>query len=213
MLIAEELLLVASAPDGTGLGRSMELDCALGGALLIELVLDGHAELDGKVIRARAAPPAQRRLVEARDIVAARARRPKALVTRLRRGVRQRLLADLVGSGVLADEPYRWLGLIPLHRYPVIDARSRDEVLDRLRAAVLDGQRPSQRTAALAGMISAAKLEKRVFPDGNRREVRRRLREIAEGDWAAKAVRDAIAAIHAATTAAAVAATSATYSG
>lgn len=190
------------------------MECALEGALLVELVLDEHAELGGKVIRARpSSTPTAPRLVEARDIVAARPRRPKALVSRLRRAMRGRLLADLVSSGVLADQPYRWLGLITRHRYPVADADARDEVLGRLRAAVLQGQRPSPRTAALASMISAAKLERRVFADADRREVKRRLREIAEGDWAAKAVRDAIAAVHAAPTAAAVAASSAATSG
>jgi hypothetical protein len=153
------------------------------------------------------------RLSDARDVVAARPRRPKALVSRLRKGTRHRLLDDLVSSGVLSDERYRWLGFIPRHRYLVVDTEARDEVLGRLRAAVLDGQRPSPRTAALASMISAAKLERRVFPDADRRQVRRRLREITGGDWAAKAVRDAVDAIHAGTVGAAVAATSAATSG
>lgn len=215
LLIAEELLLLTVGPKDTGPARGTELDCALGGALLVELVLDGYVDLDGKVIRVSSAPPpTDPRLAEARDRVAAKPRRAKTLVKTLRRGIRRRLLGDLVRNGVLADEPHRWLGIIPRHRYPVADSGARDEALAPLRSAVLDGQQPSQRTAALASMIGAAKLERRVFPDADRRQVRRRLQEISQGDWAAKAVRDAITAIHAATAAAAsAAANSASYSG
>ncbi len=216
LLIAEELLLVTVGPNGKGPARGTEVDCALGGALLVELVLDGQVELDGKVVRRSQTPvpPSAPMLREAADGIAGRPRRPKAVVSRLRKGARRRVLAGLVSSGALADERYRWLGLITRRRYPVADAHTRDEVMGRLREAVLDGQPPSPRTAALASMVSAGKLERRVFPDADRRQVRRRLREIAEGEWAAKAVRDAIAAIHSATVAAAVAASSsATTSG
>jgi hypothetical protein len=215
MLIAEELLLVASAPDGTSRGKGTELECATGGALLIELVLGEYAELDGKVIRARdgVGAPADPILAEALAATTTTPRRPKVLVRRLSKGTRQRLLSSLVAAGVLADVQYRWLGLFTRHRYPVTAPDAREEVLGRLRAAVVDGQSPSPRTAALASMIGAAGLEKRVFPDADRRVVRRRLRELADGDWAAKAVRDAIAAIHAATVGAAVAASSAATSG
>jgi hypothetical protein len=58
-------------------------------------------------------------------------------------------------------------------------------------------------------MLSAAGLERRVFPQDDRKLVKRRLKEIAEGDWAADAVRKAIRAAHAATMAAVSAANSA----
>lgn len=211
-LIAEELLLLAYTPDGTVHGGAAELDCALGGALLVELVLGGHAELDEQWIMARggADPPSHPRLAEALNQVASTRRRPQAWVTRLSKGIRRRLLADLVSDGVLADEPYRWLGLVTRHRFPERVPGPRRDAVSRLGAAVLDGHRPDPRTAALAGMVAAAKLERRIFPEADRREVRRRLREIADEPWAADAVRKAIQQVHAATAAASMVASTST---
>ncbi len=66
LLIAEELLLLAYSPDGTAHGKGTELDCALGGSLLVELVLAGHAELVGSKVQAVGSrpPPDRRELVE-----------------------------------------------------------------------------------------------------------------------------------------------------
>jgi len=61
-------------------------------------------------------------------------------------------------------------------------------------------------------MIAAAGLERRVFPQDDRKLVKRRLKEIAEGDAVADAVRKTIRAAHAATMAAVSAATTAAAS-
>lgn len=213
LLLAEELLLVAYRPDGTARGKSVELDCALGGALLLELVLDGHLELDGKLIKAdQGGRPSHPRLREAYERIAAKPGKPQAWVGRLAKGTRRRLLDDLVEAGVLDDVTYKWLGVFTRHRFPTGRPELRQGVLERLRAVVLDGRPPDQRTAGLATLIGAAGLERRLFPDADHRAVRRRLKEIAEAPWAADAVRKAIDAIHAATIAAAVAASTAASS-
>jgi hypothetical protein len=207
LLLAEELLLLAYGPDGTARGKSVELDCALGGALLVELVLDGHVELSGKLIRAKhGTPPPHPRLAEAYTRIAGRPRSPQAWVGRLAKGTRRRLLHDLVEAGVLSDVSYRWLGMFPRHRFPLNDPAAREGPLRRLREAVLDGQPPCPRTAGLATVIGAAGLDRRIFPGEDHRAVSRRLREISEVPWAGEAVRRAIEAVHAATVAAAVAA-------
>ncbi|WP_051343230.1 GOLPH3/VPS74 family protein [Pseudonocardia spinosispora] len=219
LLIAQELLLVAYREDGTAWGKSTELECALGGALLVELALAGNVELVGSQVMAAgtAAPPVHPELADALTRVAAKPRRPKAWVQRLAKGARRRLLADLVEQGVLTEERYRLLGLLPARRYPPVDAGPKREIESRLRAVLVAGQRPDQRTAALASMLSAARLERRVLPDEDHRLVKQRLREIAESDWLgpySEAVRKAVQAAHAATAAAASAAsTSAASSG
>ena len=215
LLISEELVLLALRPDGSLAGQDLHLKHALGGALLTELVLDGHAELEGNVVvPAEGHPrPTHPVLAQALDEVATRRRhRPKAWVSRLARSARRDLLAGLVEAGILTEERHRVLGILPRSRHPLAEPAARDEPLGRLRAAVLDGATPEPRTAALAGMVSAAGLDRAVFPDADRRAVRRRLKEIAEGDWAAKAVRQAIAAVRAATLAAVTAANTAASS-
>ncbi|HEY4007366.1 MAG TPA: GPP34 family phosphoprotein [Pseudonocardia sp.] len=200
-LIAEELLLIAYRRDGAaGVGRT-ELDLALGGALLVELALAGNVEPTGRTVVAvgQRPPPSDPRLAEALADIAARPRSPKSQVRRLAKGTRARLLAGLVAEGVLTELPRR---MLRARRYPLADPRPRQEIERRLRAAVFDGGQPDERTAALAGLVRAGRLERRVFPDDDRRELRRRLAEISEGDWAAEAVRKAIRAAQAATAAA-----------
>jgi hypothetical protein len=214
LLIAEELLLVAYREDGTAHGKGSELDIALGGALLVELALAGNVELTDKdVIAAGQLPvPTEPELAAALTAIATKPRRPKSWVQRLAKGARRRLLDDLVARGVLAEEEYRRLGVFAARRYPATDPAAREEIEGRLRAAVVDGELPDERTAALASMIAAAGLERRVFPDDDRKLVKRRLKEIADGDAVAEAVRRTIRAAHAATMAAVTAASTAAAS-
>ena len=209
LLIAEELLLVAYREDGTAHGKGSELDLALGGALLVELALAGNVELtDSDVVASGQRPvPTEPELAAALTAIATKPRRPKAWVQRLAKGVRRRLLDDLVARGVLTEREYRRLGVFAARAYPAADPAPRQEIEGRLRAAVVDGELPDERTAALASMIAAAGLERRVFPEDDRKLVKRRLKEIAEGDVVAAAVRRTIQAAHAATMAAVTAAT------
>ncbi|HEY2205194.1 MAG TPA: GPP34 family phosphoprotein [Pseudonocardia sp.] len=208
-LIAEELLLLAYSPDGVARGKGIELDMAVGGALLSELAGEGHLELrDGRLEVTGIRPgPAHPVLREVLAQVAKRPRRPKSTVTRVARGARHRLLACLVEAGVLADEPRRVLLVFPGHKYPLVDPRPRDAAAARLRAAVDNvDPTPDARTAALAGLLEASRLYRRVFPDDDRRVVQRRLRELGAADFAPEAVRAAIKAARAARAAASSAA-------
>jgi Golgi phosphoprotein 3 (GPP34) len=207
-LIAEQLLLLAYRPDGTARGKGMELDMALGGALLTELALGGYVEVDDARVTAHGGRscPEHPALAAALAEIEATPRRAKACVAKLAKGARRRLLAALVERGVLRAEARRVLGVFPGRRFPVADPKPREEALARLRASVVDGAEPDERTAALAGLIQAAGLARRVFPDDDQRAVKARLREIAEGDWAAEAVRKAVRAARAATAAASSAA-------
>ncbi|WP_299538941.1 GPP34 family phosphoprotein [uncultured Streptomyces sp.] len=56
------------------------------------------------------------------------------------------------------------------------------------------------RTAALVALLHGAKLRKPAFPDGDARAVESRMAELAEGQWAAPAVRRVIDAARTALT-------------
>lgn len=202
-LIAEQLLLLAYRPDGTARGKGTELDMGLGGALLAELAVDGHVEVGEKEVRVNRgrSRPEHPVLAAALAEIEVKALRPRACVLKLARGARREVLAALVGRGVLTEESRRVFGVFPGRRFPVADPAPREEALGRLRAAVIEGAEPDQRTAALAGLVQAAGLARRVFPDDDQRAVKARLKEIAEGDRAAEAVRRAIRAARAATAA------------
>ena len=96
------------------------------------------------------------------------------------------------------------LGLFPRKRWPSVDATHEQEVRRALTAALVQGVEPDERTGALIALLSAIdKAHKVVDHEGlSASDVRKRAKEISEGAWAAKAVRDAIAAATAAIAAA-----------
>jgi hypothetical protein len=100
------------------------------------------------------------------------------------------------------------LGLFPTRRLPAQDVTHEATVRSRILAA-LSGTTPDERTAALIALLSALHAVTTVFEVPDKRAARRRAKEIAEGQWAATAVRKAVEAVYAATAAATMPATTA----
>jgi hypothetical protein len=84
------------------------------------------------------------------------------------------------------------------------------EARQRMRTAVNGTGSVDPPTAALCGLVSAMRWERRAFPDLPRRQVKARLKEIRQGEWAAEAVKKAIDEVQAAVGAAIVASMAAT---
>jgi hypothetical protein len=211
-LIAEDLLLLLLDDEKGTLTGSAYPQAALGGAVLTELALTGAVTVgektgvwhSAKVLATPGAEPGDAVLRAAYDVVAERPRSAQDLVTRIGKGLREQLAERLVARGVLERQESRALGLIPRTRWPALDMQREDEVRRRLTAALVQGAQPEERTAALIALLAALdKAHKVVDHEGlPAKDVRRRAREIAEGAWAATAVRDAINASIAAVTAA-----------
>ncbi|TDE55628.1 GPP34 family phosphoprotein [Nonomuraea mesophila] len=207
--IAEEFLLLAYRDDkGTPLIDSTRLDSALAGALLAELAVAGRLELSDKKVTVTDPSPLGDAELDAtltRIASETKARKPAWWVQRLKTGkLRMRLLTKLAESGVLAEERGRALGIFPVTRWPEAHPGVEADVRERA-SAVLAGATPDARTAVLIAITHAAKLDRKVFPEADRR----RIKEISEGAWTADAVAKTIAAINAATMAAISAATTA----
>jgi hypothetical protein len=216
-LIAEDLLLLLLDDEkGTVVGTSF-LPTALGGAVLVELALDGAVTAEEKhsawrSARVHAEPgtaPADDVLRRALAVVAEKDRAADDLVQRLGKGLKEELAERLVRRGILERHEQKVLGLIPRTRWPSIDTSHEQEVRRALTAALVEGAEPDHRTAGLIALLSAIdRAHKVVDHEGlSARAVKQRAKEIAEGDWAAKAVKDAITATIAAVTAVAAAAT------
>ncbi|MDF5752988.1 GPP34 family phosphoprotein [Spongiactinospora sp. TRM90649] len=208
--IAEELLLLAyREADGKPLVSSTELDAGVGGALLAELALSGRLDLgDKKITAADPAPTGDPELDDALALIAARDRpqKPEWWINRLRpHDRRKRLLGRLAERGALTEEKIKILGLFPATRYPERDPGMETEIRDRLWST-LTGADPDERTAVLIAILRACKLDRKVFPEADKK----RVKEIAEGDWAGTAVARTIASINAAVAAGVAAAAAAT---
>jgi len=218
VLIAEDLLLLL-LDDESGAPQSNFMQLALGGALLVELAMDGCVDVgtggrwrSAKVSVIDGAPaPVDPLLAAGLALVGEKERTAQSLVDLLGKDVQRPLADRLVERGILERRDSRVLGLFPRHRWPTVNATHEDELRRSLAAALVAGQSPDQWTAALVALLLAVdRVDKSVEHGGLKsRDVKRRAKEIAEGNWAAQGVRDAVAAATAATTAAIVAATSA----
>jgi hypothetical protein len=213
--VAENLLLVSLDPE-SGKVRlpSMASDAALGGAVLIDLVLLGRLELVGSGRKARVAV-ADRTPVDDPDLQIAFERVwqrghqvPKSIVTRLGRKQRKAVLATLERKGLVRDAQRRFLGF-PLERYELVDVARRDDLVARLRQVLLHDQPADQVTGPLVGLLLAADQLGLVVEKRERKAAKARAKVVAEGDWASEGVRraiqDAQAAMNAAMTATIVA--------
>jgi len=220
MRLADELLLLAYSDEGTPQLSQYSLDLGLGGAVLLELALAERFDVrDGKIVVVDPSPVGDPVLDEALIRVAGdkKGRSPRDWVQKLSEHLRERLLDNLVGVGVLAREKNRVLGIFPRTRYPAahgVVAPAEAEARQRLLAA-LDGADPVPvRTAALAALVQAVGLAGKVFPGRSGRDVEKRIAAmteaaLADGRWAAGGVRKAIEEVQAGVMVAVVAATTA----
>lgn len=215
LLLAEELALLAYDDETGKPGMNVYLPYGLGGALLAELALAGKATLDANRVRVADESSTGDELLDdaARRIAAHPGRKPRWYVEQLRKGAREAVVRRLVAAGVLREESGRTFLVFPTTVYPASDPRPEQEVRQRLDAAVTAGAEPDQRTVALAVLVHACQLDRRVFTSVSGRELRDRLNQLTEGDWAGRATGQAIQAVRAATLAAVAAGGAASGSG
>jgi hypothetical protein len=222
--MAEEYLLLC-LDDKTGrprIGRD-RLDPALGGALVAELALlerigvtphEAGWRNRGRVTINSLTPTddpeldtALHKLAEnegkkLKDLLSSSASKKD----RLSHGVRDRLLERLAAAGMLVRIEGTVLGFIPRTTWSAGDREPEDHVRRRLQSALVGGETPLERTVALIALLQVTNLLPKVVSTEDKRALRARAKELTAGDWAAKAVKDAIDEAAAATAAAAGAA-------
>jgi len=217
-LIAEDLVLLLLDDESGKFTNSSYLDTGIGGALLVELALTQSVEVvKGSGMWARATvlavgpAPSDPVLQEAMDLVSEKERSAQDLVSRLGKKRREPLLERLESKGILERREDKALGLFPRTRWPAVNSHHEAEVRRQLGDALIRGVQPGERIAALIALLFALDLAHKVVDrEGlSAGDVKKRAKTIAEGDWAAKAVREAVAAAQAAITAGVMVATTA----
>jgi len=95
-----------------------------------------------------------------------------------------------------AGTPRRVLGIFPTRTWPAADPSRKAEVRQQVTQALVGTAAPDERTAALIALLHALKCEHKVVDPRpyqlTRRQLRARADQIAQGNWASKAVRKAI---------------------
>ncbi len=177
------------------------------GAAAVDLVLDGSLELvqgdDGPVKAGRLnrtgrnAPrdaPMSLILEKVHD------KKPKTAVSELYAWtwkdhagkLEHQLLEGMAAEGLLSKEDHKVMGLFPSTRWKEADGRDEAEICSRLRAVVVDGQEPDERTGALVSLVSALDLAPKLFPDADKKLVKKRAEEVRDRQWSGRAVHRAI---------------------
>ena len=195
--IAEDLLLLLLDDEsGKPLVDGVKLPRVLAGAVLLELALDDVVAVDtegeqgkkGRIAIRTEARPADPILAEAVErLGSGRPLKPTSAIEKLQKGLQEKLLARVVEQGWVSEERGRILGVFPTTKWPAIDSTHEQRVRDRIRAALIDGLTPEPRTAALIALLSAADAAPKVFPDADKRAVKKRAKEIAQGEWRVRA--------------------------
>jgi hypothetical protein len=183
--LAEELLLLAyDDQTGKATGSRIGLDLGMAAAVLVDLALAGRiAYVDGYLSVNDPTPTGD----PIADAVLARAAEdephtPAQWVQRLRHRLRTRVLEDLITRGVVRDVDETQMDFIHVHRYPTTDPHYEAEIRGRLTKALTSADIPDERTAALATLLTATRMEPalRLPPDETAR-AHARLEEIASG--------------------------------
>ncbi|MDG6107957.1 GPP34 family phosphoprotein [Dactylosporangium aurantiacum] len=182
--LAEELLLLAYDDEsGKATGSHIGLDLAMAAGMLVDLALAGRlAYAGGMIVVVNPAPTGEPIADEVlARVVADTPHTPASWLQRLRHGLRDRVLADLCGRGILRDVDETQLGFIHLHRYPTADPTVEDELRARLGRALTGDDVPDERTAALAALVAAARMEPALYLSGDEiAAAHQRLQEISD---------------------------------
>lgn len=199
VLLAEAFVLAALDPDGTvacGLSNQPAAAAGVTGALVTELVLDGHVDLvDGRV-RRTASEPEHPLLAGALDGLARlEGKKLKSRLGSVEHAGWKEVVDVMVADGVIGREKH---GLGPT-RHPVSDGDAHAALVGRVRAAAGGTGPLDARTATLLALAGPCQMLEVVAPArADRKAARRRIAEATEQVPAAAAVRYVIEAMQAA---------------
>ncbi|MFI2363720.1 GPP34 family phosphoprotein [Promicromonospora sp. NPDC019610] len=199
-LIAEDLLLLLFDPRSGTIAGENTLFYTLAGAVLTELALAGHVEIDGRpaltgprVSAVAGNPPADPLLHEPWDRLAEKPRGAQTFLAEVGPRLREPLLDRLVERGHVGREKRKALGFIPTTALTDGGTPRRAELVAAVRPVLADGAEPDPRTAVLAALLSASgslpTLHRDIPWSG---AVYTRGKALEHGDWGAAAAGEAV---------------------
>ncbi len=124
--------------------------------------------------------------------------KPEAAIEKLDSEVRAAVFERVIDRGWVRESRRKVLGIFPSKVWPPVDESHERGVRHELSGVLVEGLDPTPRAAALISLLSAVDAAAKVFPDTDRKMIRKRAKEIADGEWAGAAVRKAVDAINSA---------------
>ncbi len=205
-LLAEELLLLALKPGGALRSEARKsLPIALPGAVLVELAARSQILVHRDDVMLEPEPPSleDELLAEALTTIEGTASRRGLGYWTLNLAPahgrwRDRVAERLVERGVLSDGRRTVFGLFPRWRYPVVDRATAAAIAERLRAALYEESPPGRRTLLLLSLANACGLVGSLVPRAERREAKRRAKELTAEERIGREVSAGVAEVQAA---------------
>ncbi|MFD3374199.1 MULTISPECIES: GPP34 family phosphoprotein [unclassified Streptomyces] len=200
-LIVEDLMLLLMDDKSGAIAGAGTLYYTLGGAVLVELALDGQVMVDEndqglnglKVHAVSGDPLSDPVLRTAHDKVTHRVRGVQTLLIEIGTGLRETVLDRLVERGMLRRESKKTLGVFRSTSTTAADTRHKQALMERVRAVLVYGEEPDARTAAVIGLLSASgslpSLHRSIPWSG---KVYERAKELEQASWGAEAVNTAV---------------------
>jgi Golgi phosphoprotein 3 (GPP34) len=134
---------------------------------------------------------------------------PEQALVSCRKDIAKKVSASLSAAGFLTQTEDKALGIFPRRSWRLTEASPQAALREKLAAALLRHGEAEPRIAALIGLLHSIKVEHKIFPDADRKELRARAKIISQNNWAEAAVKDTINATYASMTAAVLVATTA----
>src|SRR5215469_8480993 len=189
--LGEDLVLLSLGPDSGRVRTAQKIGYGLMGSELVRLAASGRVDVQaGRIIVLGGAPTGHAELDVALASIAASRRPPRAerWVGRPPRDICGAYLERLAAAGRVRRE-----GRL-LTRWRIVDVQRVTEARARLEAIAVPGAELDQAEAALGGLAHAIGLDAVLYPGRANRHVRKRLQQIARGQWVATAVSRSAAA-------------------
>lgn len=201
-LIVEDLMLLLMDDESGAIAGASTLYYTLGGAVLVELALDGHVTVDendkglnGLKVHAVSGDPLSDPVLQMAQekVTADRVRGVQTLLIEIGTGLRETVLDRLVERGMLRRESKKTLGVFRSTSTTAADTGHKEALMEKVRAVLVYGEEPDARTAAVIGLLSASgtlpSLHRSIPWSG---KVYKRAKELEQASWGAEAVNTAV---------------------
>ena len=202
LTFAEEILLLAGDQDGAFLPiRQQALECALAGAVLMELAFANRIDTDlATLVVTDPTPTGEPMLDGVLEKIGEQAgtQDTQAWIRRLSTedaaAIREEAFEGLVRRGILArrDERLPWaFGSV---RYPTVDDRAERELKGRIERALLEDI-PDPRDIALISLADACRILPGLFPDRTMEDLAPRIARLRRMDLIGREVAGSVSDI------------------
>ncbi|GAB2846222.1 GPP34 family phosphoprotein [Microbacterium insulae] len=195
-LLVEDVLLTLFQPSSHTIAGENTLFYVLGAAVLADLSREGRLSVtEGRLsatLEAAGDPPTDPLLEPAWSYMATKPRDVQTVLAAVGPELRGRVIERLVERGHLREEEHRALGIFATTRLALASDR-REQLMDGVKAVLLDGKEPDDRTATIIALISASGTLPQFdgeIPWGS--AVQSRAAQIEHGEWGAVAAASAV---------------------